>query len=274
MAYPSLEYTGYLDFWFAHLPLVERVAAFSALGIHALDIWAWRFKPMDELADACRQHHAYLNSTFDPTPGNLVDSEEHERCLDAWAESLEMAERCGVRHLFAFSNQIDVDANGSRGEWTARLNRDIPPGEQYANLIDGLHKVMALVEKTSITVWFEALNTHHIHGGVFIHSHAQAADLVQRVNHPRLRMAFDVYHQQRTAGNLIHGLHAHAGLYDTVHIADVPTRQEPGTGEVNFDSIAHTLRELNFTGKIGLEFHPSKDEADVFAQIKRTFGIV
>ena len=96
---------------------------------------------------------------------------------------------------------------------------------------------------------------------------------MRRLDHPRLKLAFDCYHQQRTAGNLIYGLEAYQGLYPTVHIGDVPTRQEPGTGEINFPNIARKLAELEFDGLIGMEFAPSDTEEKALARVKEIFGL-
>ena len=65
----------------------------------------------------------------------------------AWSESLEAAVKYEVPHLFIFSNQIDVSA---RGEWIQQLNRDYTPGEMYANLLDGVEKVLKLVKQTRV----------------------------------------------------------------------------------------------------------------------------
>ena len=266
-----MELTGYLDFWYQDLPIVERVERFAGLGIRRLDVWLWRERPMADLYAECQRHGCILNSTFDGEPGNLVDAADHGRCLDAWAESLETAVRYEIPHLFVFSNQVEVRPNGE--EWIQPLTRDYTPGEMYANVLDGLARVLELVEKTGVTLWFEALNTFHIHGGVFISTHDQAADLVRRLDHPQLKLAFDCYHQQRTAGNLIYGLEAYQGLYPTVHIGDVPTRQEPGTGEINFPNIAKKLEELAFDGLIGMEFAPSDTEEKALARVKEIFGL-
>ena len=266
-----MELTGYLDFWFTDLPIVERVGRFAALGIRRLDVWLWRERPMADIYAECRRHACIINSTFDPQPGNLVDAEDHPRCLQAWEESLDMAETFDIPHLFVFSNQVEVRQDGE--EWIAPLSRDYTAGQKYANLLEGLEKVLALAEQTDVTLWFEALNTFHIHGGVFIHTLEQAADVVRRLDHPQLKLAFDCYHQQRTAGNLIYGLEEHQGLYPTVHIADVPTRQEPGTGEINYHNIAEKLRELNFDGLIGMEFSPSTTEQQVLDQVREIFAL-
>lgn len=253
--------TAYLDFWFTDRPLVERVAACAALGLRSVETWAWRTKPMLDLAAECRRLGVTLNDTFDDAGGSLVDAADHPRALDAWAESLEMAQRCGVKRLFMFSNQIGADG------WAARLSHPYLPEEQYANLLDGAAKVMALVEKTDIEVWFEALNTFHLHG-VRVTTQALAADVVRRVDHPQLRLSFDCYHQQRTAGNLLWGLDAYHGLYPTVHIGDVPTRAEPGTGEINFENVFRKLAALGFDGTIGLEFTPSRAPEVVLNELR------
>jgi hydroxypyruvate isomerase len=278
--------------------LLERVNEFAKLGIHHIDIWAWRSKgdQMDEVSAACRQYGSIINSTFDDASGSLTDANDLPRCLDAWAESLDRAQAWGVQHLFMFSEQINPSppallpvgegrkpspfgrrlGEGHVQGWVKPTSRDYTLQQKYANLLEGAARVMELVEKTNIVVWFEALNTYHLHGGVTVSTHELAADLVRRIAHPQLRMVFDCYHQQRTAGNLIQGLRDYYGLYDSVHIGDVPTRQEPGTGEINFNNIARTLRELGFdadsNGKVGLEFYPSTNERSAFEAVQAIFS--
>lgn len=263
-----MEFTGYLDFWFKDRPLIERVSSFVNLGIRRLDVWCWRGVPMAELAAECKRLGAVINSTFDEEMGSLVDPADNEKTVCSWAESLEMATQFGVEHLFIFSNQVDI-VNGK--EWTRRLSRNLTHSEQYANLINQTEKILKLVEQTNLEVWVEGLNEFHIQGGVLVHDHDLAADWVRRMAHPQLRLSFDCYHQQRTAGNLIYGLETYAGLYPTVHIGDVPTRQEPGTGEINFPNIARKLHELGFDGLIGMEFSPSDNEAAAFGRVKHIF---
>jgi hydroxypyruvate isomerase len=96
---------------------------------------------------------------------------------------------------------------------------------------------------------------------------------VKHFDHPQLRLAFDCYQQQRDSGNLIWNLVAHHSLYPVIHIADVPTGQEPGTGEINFPSLRTTLRELAFDGYVGLAFKPSTTEAEALARTRKIFPL-
>lgn len=258
-------YTGYLDFWFTDVPLIERVEKFAEIGVHHLDVWCWRSLDMDALAAACREAGCRLNSTFDEAMGSLADPADNEKTIRSWQESLDMAVKYEVDHLFIFSNQIDI-IDGA--EWTRRLSRNITEAEQYANLLNQTEQILKIAEQTDVEIWVEGLNEYHIQGGVLVHDHDLAADWIRRMDHPQFRLAFDCYHQQRTAGNLIQGLEDYHGLYPTVHVGDVPTRQEPGTGEINFHNIARKLHELEFDGFIGMEFAPSGDPAEVYQSVR------
>lgn len=260
-----MEYTGYLDFWFRDRPIVERVEPMVELGLRRLDVWFWRQQPMAEIAAECRRLGAVLNSAFDDDMGNLVDPGDNELTLRTWNESLEMAMRFGVEHLFIFSNQVDL-VNGQ--PWTRRLSSNYTEAEQYANALRQTERILKLAEQTPVTVWVEALNEFHIKGGLLVHNHELAADWVRRFSHPKLRMVFDCYHQQRDSGNLIWGLERYFGLYDALHVGDVPTRQEPGTGEINFPNLRRKLGELGYDGYVGLEFYPSTTEAEALERVK------
>ncbi len=265
-----MEYTGYLDFWFTDRPMVERVEPMVRLGIHRLEVWSWRQQPMAELAAECRRQGAILNSAFDDDMGSLADPGDNDLTLRTWAESLEMATRYGVEHLFLFSNQVDLIDGRT---WTRRLSSNFTPAEQYANTLKQTERILKLVEQTNVKVWVEALNEFHIKGGILVHNHELAADWVRRIDHPQLRMVFDCYHQQRDSGNLIWGLEQYAGLYEAVHMADVPTRQEPGTGEINYANIQRKLVELGFNGFVGLEFYPSTNEVEALKRVREIFPV-
>ena len=67
---------------------------------------------------------------------------------------------------------------------------------------------------------------------------------------------------------MIYGIEKFWGLYPTFHIGDVPTRNEPGTGEINFPNLVKKLKELGYDGLIGMEFRPSTTEAEAFEKVK------
>lgn len=132
---------------------------------------------------------------------------------------------------------------------------------------------MKLVEQTEVEVRVECLNRHHFIGRVLVDNPRLAADWVRRIDHPQLRLTFDTYHQQRGSGDLLWSLKRDFDLISAVHIGDVPTRQEPGTGEINFRNIGAKLRELGFDGEIGLEFSPSVDAGSAMTRVRELFPL-
>lgn len=264
-------YTGYLDFWFTDRPLVERVAPFTALGVRDFCIFAWRQAPIAELAPECRRRGARLFSTFDADMGALADPADNEKTLRTWAESLEMAVQHGIAALYIFSNQIDIIDGCER---VRPLAGNYSQAEQYANLLRQSERILRLVEQTAVEVRVESLSRNVFIGQQTIDSPQIAIDWVRRMDHPQFRYTFDAYHQQRGAGDLLLTLERNIDVIAGVHIGDAPTRQEPGTGEINFVNIAAAVRRLGYDGEIGLEFMPSRDEVQALAVVQRLFPLV
>lgn len=46
---------------------------------------------------------------------------------------------------------------------------------------------------------------------------------------------------------------------DHYHVADVPGRHEPGTGELNYENVVRAIADTGFDGYIGCEFWPTDD---------------
>lgn len=95
----------------------------------------------------------------------------------------------------------------------------------------------------------ECLNRFHFVGKVLVDNPRLAADWVRRMAHPQFRLTFDTYHQQRGSGELLWSLETYFDLIAAVHIGDAPSRQEPGTGEINFANIARKLADLATTAR-------------------------
>ena len=51
-----------------------------------------------------------------------------------------------------------------------------------------------------------------------------------------------------------------------IHVADVPGRHEPGTGELNYANIFKAIQGAGYRGFVGLEYVPSGDSAQALRQ--------
>jgi hydroxypyruvate isomerase len=79
------------------------------------------------------------------------------------------------------------------------------------------------------------------------------------VDNPHVKFLYDFFHEQVADGNLIAKLPKNMDYLGLVHIADVPGRHEPGTGEINFANIYRKLGELNYKRYVAMEFMPTGD---------------
>jgi hydroxypyruvate isomerase len=94
----------------------------------------------------------------------------------------------------------------------------------------------------------------------FLTSANEGIEIVRAVNHPQVQFLYDIYHEQMSYGNLIEKLDKHIDVIGLIHIADVPGRHEPGTGEINYGNIYKKLVELNYRHNVAMEFRPVGDQ--------------
>ena len=92
---------------------------------------------------------------------------------------------------------------------------------------------------------------------IFLASVTQGFEIARVVNSPHLKVLYDFYHEQRSFGNLIEKLEENIDWVGLVHVADVPGRHEPGTGEIDYGSIYRKLGELNYRHWIAMEYYPT-----------------
>jgi hydroxypyruvate isomerase len=91
---------------------------------------------------------------------------------------------------------------------------------------------------------------------------------VRQVNHPQVQFLYDIYHEQMVEGNLIEKLDKHIDVIGLIHVADVPGRHQPGTGEINYVNIYRKLAQLNFRHNVAMEFVPTGDQLSALRAAK------
>jgi hydroxypyruvate isomerase len=85
---------------------------------------------------------------------------------------------------------------------------------------------------------------------------AEAIEIVRAVNHPQVQFLYDIFHEQMGYGNLIEKLDNHIDVIGLIHIADVPGRHQPGSGEIDYGNIYRKLAQLNYRHAVAMEFLP------------------
>lgn len=125
--------------------------------------------------------------------------------------------------------------------------------QQTANCVEALKRAAELVEKTKMVLVLEPLNYKVDHAGYFVVYSEHAGEIIGGVNHPQVKILFDMYHQQISEGNIINHIDQYYDLIGYYQTGDVPGRREPYTGEMNYRNIFRHLHNKGYKGLIGLE---------------------
>lgn len=134
---------------------------------------------------------------------------------------------------------------------------------QHASCIEGLKRATSLIESRQIAgqpvrLLLECIdqeeNPHY-----FLQSAVEAIEIVRAVDHPQVQFLYDLFHEQIAEGNLIEKLEKHIAVIGLIHVADVPGRHQPGSGEINYANIYRKLRELKYDRALAMEFKPTGD---------------
>jgi hydroxypyruvate isomerase len=236
---------------FTDLPFEQRLEKVAEAGYRNVELVGEYDKWTEDEFKRANRKRKELGITFDCTAGlkHGVSNPEHREPL--------LAE---LRQVLPIMEQIDCPSmillSGNR---IPELSREA----QHQSCIDTLKAAVALVEGKSINgkpvrLLLETIDPEE-NPRYYLTEIVEALDVVEAVGHPQVQLLYDFYHEQITAGNLIRKLEKSIRHLGLVHIADVPGRHEPGTGEINYQNIFRKLAELNYTGVAAMEFHPSGD---------------
>jgi hydroxypyruvate isomerase len=93
--------------------------------------------------------------------------------------------------------------------------------------------------------------------GFFLRTQEQGAAVVEAIGRDRLGLQFDVYHCQVTQGDITTRMEQLMPVIAHIQIADVPARNEPGTGEIGWAFVLRRIDELGYHGWVGCEYRPA-----------------
>ena len=129
-------------------------------------------------------------------------------------------------------------------------------GMQRQTSIDNLKWAAEVAARAKVEVLIEPIDLLE-NPGIYLSSVTDGFELARAVNAPNLRVLYDIYHEQRSYGNLLEKLENNIDLVGLVHIADVPGRHEPGSGEINYEAVFRALGRLGYREWIAMEYYPT-----------------
>ena len=235
---------------FTEVPFEDRFGLAKESGFDYIEFWSWKEKDIQKIKELCQVYDLKIASFSGDQDFSMVDENQKEDYIAFVQESIEIAKLLDCNNLVIHSNAL--------GENGVVINHypNIAHTNKIAAMLDVLKTLAMEAEKSNVTLVLEALNTMVDHSGNFLAFTREAAELIKSVNSSHIKILYDIYHMQIMEGNIINTLKAYIDVIGYIHIADVPGRHEPGTGEINFSNIMKTLKKLKYDGIIGFELAP------------------
>jgi hydroxypyruvate isomerase len=250
-----------IEMLFGEYPFDERFAAAKACGLEAVEFWGWENKDIDAVEKQLKSTGLELAAFCVGSRDSEVASEWNAKKLSdrsgikafvsAVRESAEVANRLGCKTLIVTCGQE---------------RNDITRAQQHTNIVLALRAGGEVAGEMGVTLVLEPLNVLHDHRGYYLWSSYEGFGIIEEVESPAVKLLYDVYHQQISEGNLISNIKNNAHLIGHVHIADVPGRHQPGTGEINYKNVFAALDSAGYEGYTGMEFSPVGTSADAVKQ--------
>jgi hydroxypyruvate isomerase len=141
------------------------------------------------------------------------------------------------------------------------------PGVQRAASIETLKRSADVLSAAGLMGVIEPIDRLE-NPTIYLDGVAEAFEIVSAVGSPKVKVLYDLYHEQRGMGNLIEKLEKNIDQVGLIHVADVPGRHEPGTGEVNYLNIYRRLAALHYQGVIAMEFYPTGDVVETLRRAR------
>ncbi len=190
-------------------------------------------------------------------PVALNRKENHEKLSGLLHPAIDEAAANAVPNIICFSGNRNgmADAEGAD------------------NCVTFLHAIKSHAEDKQVTICMEYLNSKVNHKDYMFDHIAWGVDVMKRVNSPRVKILYDIYHAQIMDGDIVRNIRDHFQWIGHFHTGGNPGRHEiDDTQELNYRFVMQAIAELGYTGFVSHEYSPSQGN-DPIATLEKAIEI-
>ena len=241
------KFAANLTMLFNEVPFLDRFERAARAGFTAVEFlfpYAWTPAEIEARLDA----HGLQLVLHNLPAGDWDAGERGIACHpDRVAEF-----RAGVDRAIAYATALGVpQLNCLAGKAPAGVDAAV----LRRTLVDNLRFAAAALQRAGLKLLIEPINTYDI-PGFYLNRTAQALSIMDEVGSDNLFLQYDIYHMQRTEGELAATMQKQLARIAHLQLADNPGRNEPGTGEINYRFLFQHIDAIGYTGWIGCEYKP------------------
>lgn len=243
-----------IDMILTEVPFLERMDRIKKLGYPAFEFWEWKNKDVEAILRKKNELGLEIATIMGSGWKHMNSEEARKIFVSEIQASLVTAKRLAVKTLIVTTGFED---------------KRIPRAEQHANYVAALKAAAPLAEQAQVTLVLEPLNIKVDHPGYYLQTAKEGFEMIDEVGSPALKMLFDIYHHQIMEGNVIADITKNIAQIAHFHVADVPGRHEPGSGEINYSNVFRAIAATGYQGFVGLEYKPSRAADETLREVLR-----
>jgi hydroxypyruvate isomerase len=220
--------------------------AVAEIGYPAVEIW-FRDEGFDEFAGLAAKNGLRVASIAGhlSLADGLNKRSNHDRIEAELKQSIDVAAKHNIPGVICFS--------GNRQPYQTEM-------EAIDACVDGLRRVAAYAEKKGVNVNMELLNSKVDHPGYQCDRTDWGVAVCERVNSPRVKLLYDIYHMQIMEGDIIRTIQKDIKWIGHFHTAGNPGRKDmDDTQEMNYTGICRAIAATGYDLYVGHEFTPKGD---------------
>jgi hydroxypyruvate isomerase len=242
----------------ATLSIEEKCKILARIGFKGVDLPS---APQIPVLKAHGLTPAMMTGTGTNFQNGLIRKELHSRFEEEFHKGIDMCAEVGCPNLIAIPGE--------------RRGMSWEEGADNAAAI--LSKVVGYADQKGVTLCMEITNSKVVADQrtdqVFNHL-SWGLDVCKKVNSPRVKIVYDIYHVQIADGDVTRNLRDNFDRICHIHVAGVPSRQEiDDTQELNYRFIANAIADLGYTGFVAHEYRPGPGR-DVIQSLEKCFQIM
>ena len=241
--------------FFKNVDFCTDIRKIAALGFDAAETYKWESLDFEAVKNTCDETGVELLSMC-TTEFRMTDPSYRADWLDGLRKSCIAAEKLGVKRLIT---QVGQDTGKERAF-------------QHESIVKTLRLALPILENSGVTIMLEPLNTYVNHPGYYLTSSHEAFTIIREVDHPLVKVVYDIYHQQIMEGNIVPSIINNLDCIAHLHAAGHPGRHELQLGENDYKFIFSEAERAGYTGTCGLEYSPLLPPEESLIKAKELYG--
>ena len=239
-----------LSMLFTEVPFLERFERAAQAGFEAVEFlfpYAHTVEEIKERLDATGLkivlHNLPAGDWEAGERGIACDPRRVDEFRAGVAKAVTYAHALGVPQLNCLAGKVPAGAS---------------PDAVRCIFVDNLRFAASALSAAQVRLLIEPINPFDI-PGFYLNRTDEALSIMDEVGSDNLFLQYDIYHAQRTEGELANTLQKQITRIGHVQLADNPGRNEPGSGEINYPFLFAHLDRIGYKGWVGCEYKPAKD---------------